>query len=191
MKSLSLHINEALEELYHFTTYNSMISILLSDVLHGSDEICSDGTGPKFISLTRSKISTTGYPHGMTDDKIIRIVFDGKKLQSKYKIRPYDYFGCKGGSSKTLSMKPCWRNPDQFNLDDDTTYRNPNVEAEDRLFLNAGIMGIKDISLYIKEIQVKDGDFNRDQMRELGRMCIDRGVEMKVLPPKKFEFGRS
>ena len=88
-------------------------------------------------------------------------------------------------------MKPCWRNPDQFNLDDDTTYRNPNVEAEDRLFLNAGIMGVKDISLYIKEIQVKDGDFNRDQMRELGRMCIDRGVEMKVLSPKKFEFGRS
>lgn len=188
MKDLSLHINEALEELYHFTTYSSMISILLSDVLRGCDEVCSDGTDPKFISPTRSKISATGYPHGMIDDKIIRIVLDRKKLQSKYKISPYDYFGCKGGSSKILSMKPCWCNPDQFNLDNDTIYRNPNVEAEDRLFLNAGIMGVQDISLYIKEIQVKDGDFNREQMRELSRMCIDRGVEMKVLSPKKFEL---
>ena len=190
MKDLSTHILEALEELYHFTNYANLMSILSSDTLRGSDEVCSDGTDPKFISLTRSKTSLTGYPHGMTDDKVIRIVLDGRKLQSRYKITPYDYFGSRGSSSKTLSMKTSWSDPGQFNLDADTTYRNPNVEAEDRIFLNAGVKGISDISSYIREIQVKGGDFTRDQIRDLNSICNKRGIDMKILSPRRFEIGR-
>lgn len=183
-------VNESLEELYHFTNYNNIVNILFTDTLHGSDEVCSDGSDPKFISLTRSRISSIGYPYGMNDDKIIRIVLDGRALQSRYKIRSYDYFGSSRCSSKTLSMKTSWRNPDQFNLDDDTIYRNPNVEAEDRIFLDAGVTGISNISRYIKEIQIKKGDFHGKDTRKLKDLCSKRHIDLEVLEPRDFEYGR-
>lgn len=191
MKPLSTYISEGLDEYYHFTNLENILNILKDDFLAGSREVCDgDYSKPMFISLTRSKNSGTGYPHGMIDGKVVRIVLDGRKLTSRYKISPYDYFGNrKGKGTKTTVMYTSWEYPSQFNLDNDYIRRTPDVEAEDRLFLRPGVDGVKGICSYIKEIQVSDRDFGPMDKMKLLAACKKRRVKLVMMNPNDFELG--
>jgi hypothetical protein len=89
-------LNEALlQEVYHFSNLKKIISILKADKINLSTILShpSDATNMKnffFLSVSRTPSLVKGYSE-MSDNKCI-IVFDGQKLNSRYKTMPYHYF---------------------------------------------------------------------------------------------------
>lgn len=67
--------------LYHFTTVDSLKSILIDEGLKN--------TTNKYISFTRNFDLLNTSDNFRIGKHIIRFVFDGDKLSTKYKIEPY------------------------------------------------------------------------------------------------------
>lgn len=183
MKTIIQYINESLEELYHYTNIHNLSNICMEDCIFGSPD---DGHNeesiikhcPFFISLTRTRRGDMGYPAGLIDQQITRIVFDVDKIKSKFKIRPVDYM-----HGKALSIRSNWKNKEAF---DKHSIRDIqiNVENEERLYMKDD--QLKDLHKYIKEIHVCTDDLsNRD------RIAFDNyykiyNIPIKFLSKKEF-----
>ncbi len=92
-------INEAASPIvYHFTSVNRLSNILsknemfLTPTISSSNEKKMSGNKFYFLSLSRTKSITHGYGTKFTNPNSVRIKFNGNKLNSKYKIKPIDYW---------------------------------------------------------------------------------------------------
>jgi len=134
-------LNESLtDEIYHFTSFRSLNSILKTNQFLTTAAVASpsDMKFNKgkyfFFSTTRSK--ATGYTQGNT-----KLVLNGRKLNQKYKSTAIDYWQYS-------------KNRKDYN--DDNTYKMAlaSPESEDRIitnepFINNAISYINEIHVYI------------------------------------------
>ena len=161
MKHLYTHIMESIDTLYHFTNGGNMVNILKNDEFIASDE----GHG-KFISTTRTPYAKIGYPTGMIAKDIVRIVLDGKKLATKYKIKPYSWGASKG------------------NIHDP---QQTNVESEERIYLKQ--TAIPNFHKYIKKIQINTNTIDAGDADDIIRLSERMNIEVEVAESdKEFDF---
>lgn len=129
-------LNEMLSgDVYHYTNPNAILNILktnkinLSSNLGGSADLY--GGKPFFLSFSRTGSFKLGYGKKGGDAKA-RIVFDGNKLNTRYKSIPVDYWGVKSNST-------------------DINYRDA-FEFEDRILSDKPV--IDNALAYIKRIDM-------------------------------------
>lgn len=177
MKKLFFYIKESFAELYHFTNIGNLLNIIKNDEFITSAD---DGYTPNkykyYISLTRMKCAFTGYPTGMIDDKIVRIVFNGK-LANKYKIKPVDW-----GKAKTFALKSMWGET-AFNAMKDDLMLQTNVEAEERVCTNDDC--IKNISKYISKIETYKNYLTQQEKREIEKYCLNNNITFIIYDNEK------
>lgn len=167
MKPLKDYIFEAMEELYHFTNAYNLVDILKDDTWVSSN----DNDEELYISTTRTRNANFGYPTGLLDDdNVVRVVFDGKKLNSKFKIKSVDKM-----HGKRLAVKANWPNPDDY--DKYFNAHQTNVEAEDRVLVNAET--VPHVSKYIKAIHVNLSNIENKYLTEIAKLCREYKIELK------------
>lgn len=79
--------------LYHYTSFSNGLWIIKSNTLKGSI------SKPSFVSLTRDK--SFHKQHRIMAGTDLRLVLDGDKLSTKYKIKPHD-FGAEDESEERI-----------------------------------------------------------------------------------------
>ena len=95
-------LNEMLSgDVYHYTNPNAILNILKTNKINLSSNLggAADqyGNKPFFLSFSRTGSFKLGYGKKGGDAKA-RIVFDGGKLNTRYKSMPVDYWGLKGST---------------------------------------------------------------------------------------------
>lgn len=183
MKALKEYITEAMQELYHFTNAYNLVAILKDDTWVASIGDDDENPDQTYISTTRMKYAGTGYPTGLIDDRnVVRVVFDGAKLNSKYKIKPVDKM-----KGKWMAIKANWTEPDKFDKHFDGL--QTNVEAEDRVFVNTE--KIKDFHKYIKAIHINLSNIENKYLKEISKYCREYNIELKRYKNySEFNLGR-
>jgi hypothetical protein len=167
------------DEVYHFTTLSSIISILKDDIFYlkyGEDDDYINGYN--YLSLSRTKSSKTGFYKLNNDwnekelydlDFIVRLKLDGRKLSQTYKGQPFNHF--------------------KFANKDDR-----NFEYEDRILSNKD--RIENFSKYIIQIDIKkvdnyyeDVDYRDPQeiIDELQNLCNQRNIKLNIVNPNKID----
>lgn len=141
MKVLSFkqHLMEKIDDynLYHFTDYDSLISILESGLIE-----------PTYDKLSGSGLSLTRNKNLKWTDSIIRLTFDKNELTSRYKIKPIHWF----------NMKHNWQGKDDYrkygsDKKPETGQNIPANQYEER------VLSEKDIPIkYIKSIKILNKD---------------------------------
>jgi hypothetical protein len=134
-------LNEMLSgDVYHYTYPNAILNILKTNRINLSSNLggAADqyGNKPFFLSFSRTGSFKLGYGKKGGDSKA-RIVFDGGKLNTRYKSIPVDYWGVKSNST-------------------DINYRD-SFEFEDRLLsdkptIDNALSYIKRIDMVIKDM---------------------------------------
>lgn len=181
MQSLTNFINESLYELYHFTNASNLVGIIERD-----EWVCSvDDNDEMYISTTRSKNGSTGYPTQLIDDSnVIRIVFDGKKLNTKYRIKPVDKM-----HGKWMAIKANWTNPEGFDSSRHEIMKQGNVESEDRVFINSET--VQHVHKYIKSIHIDLSNLDSKYIEPIEEYCKKFNIELKQYEnTRKFNIGR-
>lgn len=185
MKGLYTYINEAMEELYHFTCSYDLVGIAKNDEFYSSK---NDGHSPKgfdyYMSTTRSKNANTGYPSQIWGDELVRIVLDGRKINSKMKIQPLDF-----SPSKGRAIRVNWNNVEDFDKYKDSIMMQSNVEAEDRILLNK--KSIPNFHIYIKEIHICKDDISDKYYKPIKKYCDKYNIPLIEFEDKrKFNRGK-
>lgn len=167
MKQLKDYILESMQELYHFTNAYNLVNILKDDTWIASNDYDKE----LYISTTRMRNANLGYPTELIDDtNMVRVVFDGAKLNSKYKIKPVDKM-----KGKWMAIKANWAEPDSFDKYFDR--HQTNVEAEDRVFVNTEkILGV---CKYIKEIHINLSNIENKYLNDIIKYCRKHNIELK------------
>ena len=183
MKSLQT-ILEGLEQLYHFTHIGNLIRIMEKDqwTCSMNDGICDFECPDFYISLTRSQNAATGYPTGLDEENLVKVVFNERKLHSRFKIKSVTF----QKNSKNTAIKGEWEKRgrvDAFNTYKDEYMKQTNVEAEDRLFSNKQY--ISHISKYIDKVIINGGDCDEKKKDELIGWLEKRNVSYEVAQSTK------
>lgn len=183
MKALIEYITEAMQELYHFTNAYNLVHILRDDTWVASIDYDDDYQEYPYISTTRTKYGNIGYPTGLLDDNnVVRVVFDGAKLNSKYKIKPVDKM-----KGKWMAIKANWTDPEKF--DRHFNAHQTNVEAEDRVFIDTE--KISGVSKYIKAIHINLENIDNKYLTDIIKHCKKLNIELKQYKNyKDFNLGR-
>ena len=186
MKHLSQIIFEGLEYLYHFTHIRNMINVLEKDrwMCSINDGVCDFKCPDYYISFTRSQNTVSGYPTGLDETDLVKVVFNERKLHSRYKIRPITFH--KG--SKKIAIKDEWEKRgkvDMFNSYKDEYMKQTNTEAEERLMTDDKY--IQNISKYIHKLIINADKVSDDNLlRQLQELCLKRKIECQIVPEKVF-----
>lgn len=185
MKELKDYILESMQELYHFTNASNLVAIMKDDTWVSSIDYTDDYQEYPYISTTRMKYAGTGYPTQLIDDtNVVRVVFDGSKLNSKYKIKPVDKMG-----GKRWAIKANWSDPERFELNKSEILKQGNVEAEDRVYVTSE--EIKGIHKYIKAIHINLSNIENKYIKEIREYCQKYDIELKRYKNfSEFNLGR-
>ena len=163
-----------------------MINILEKDrwTCSMNDGVCDFECPDYYISFTRSQNAATGYPTGLNEDDLVKVVFNERKLHTRYKIRSITFH--KG--SKKIAIKGEWEkrgNVDTFNTYKDEYMKQTNTEAEDRLMTDDKY--IQNISKYIHKLIINADKVSDDNLlRQLQELCLKRKIECQIVPEKEF-----
>ena len=179
MKQLKDYILESMQELYHFTNAYNLVAIMKDDTWIASNDYDKE----LYISTTRMRNANFGYPTELIDDtNVVRVVFDGRKLNSKFKIKPVDKM-----KGKWMAIKANWAKPENYDKHFDA--HQTNVEAEDRVFVNAEkIFGV---SKYIKAIHINLKNIDNKYLTDIIKYCKKHNIELKQYKnDKEFNIGR-
>ena len=140
---MQLHglLNEMLSgDVYHYTSPNAILNILKTNKINLSSNLggAADqyGNKPFFLSFSRTGSFKLGYGKKGGDAKA-RIIFDGAKLNNRYKSMPVDYWGLKGTAD--INSR------DSFEYEDRILSDKPTID-------NA-LSYIKRIDMLIKDIE--------------------------------------
>ena len=168
-----------MQELYHFTNAYNLVAILKDDTWVASNDYDKE----LYISTTRMRRGDFGYPTELIDDtNVVRVVFDGRKLNSKFKIKPVDKM-----KGKWMAIKANWVEPESFDKHFDS--HQTNVEAEDRVFVNTE--KIKDVRKYIKAIHINLSNIENKYLKEISKYCREYNIELKRYKNySEFNLGR-
>ena len=146
-------INESLSQrAYHFTSLFALLNIADSNTFKCSPSY-NDGTKqmydvieyPYFFSTTRVKDGRFGYSNSFG----VRIELNADMFNSRYKAKPYNFFGKKEGESEKQGNIKMY-NDDE--VDDDVRKYQLSIENEDRVFVRTPY--IQNASKYIKRVDV-------------------------------------
>ena len=181
MKHLSEYIIESQRELYHFTHSDNLINIIKNDEWVGSSD---DGIN-FYISTTRTKNAEIGYPTQMWISKnVLRVVFNGRLFNSRYKITPIDKMG-----GKKMAIRANWPDPQIFDQNKDEIMKQGNVESEDRVLIKGE--SIKQVHKYINAIHINMENIDSDHIEIISKYCDKYGILLVKFPTtKKFNLGR-
>ena len=141
--------------IYHFASLPNLINILKENRLRASNKV------QKYISFTRDKnfykASDTRTIWGV--DTEVRIVVDGDKLSTKYKIEPYNFFNTRKkmdlydkGEYEERVVSPVINNLDQYVIAYEILYINAMGENSDYDELRDEAMSLNS---KVKEIKPK------------------------------------
>ncbi len=175
-----------MDELYHFTDGASLHNILksdkfiLTDVRYGmGDESINKGYR-YYMSLTRTPNSTIGYPSGMLAKDLCKIVIDGHKLNTKFKIGPVNW----AGNAKGQAIRASWDEPEKnFDPWKSERMKQTNVEAEDRVFSNKP--EIPHFSKYIKRIYINTDTIHPKDAEEIIKYCERLDIHLVICTDTK------
>lgn len=167
MKLLDLLYESLTDTVYHFTITDKLIKILQNDAMNfstalGSEEDLRNRGKYNFLSFTRSKMS--GFKDGD-----VKIVFDGRKLNQKYKSIPFDFFqNKKNDKHKWVSYV------DALN----------SLEQEDRIISND--LEIPNVSKYIKEIHIFDeaAEYNPNYLEWIFYKTQEKNIPLYIYNKK-------
>jgi len=125
MKIINL-INEMISgDVYHYTSANAVLDILKKNTFNLSSSLGTPsdkfGNKPFFLSLSRTGSFKLGYGQKGDQNIRVRIVFDGNKLNNKFKSIPVDYWQMKSLDSP---KRPTFEYEDRLLSDNPTI---PNV----------------------------------------------------------------
>lgn len=141
---MQLHglLNEMLSgDVYHYTYARPILNILKTNKINLSSNLGTHadeyGNKPFFLSFSRTGSFKLGWGKKGTDGRS-RIVFDGAKLNNRYKSMPVDYFGWKGMATDINAR-------DSFEYEDRILSDKPTID-------NA-ISYIKRIDMIVKDIE--------------------------------------
>lgn len=147
-------------DLYHYTSIVNAAGILRDNILYKNSSGLEShiNVGKKYdidsyISLTRDRKLHKSLPDIHSTNVVIMI--DGDKLSENYKIIPYN----------------------DFHMNN-----NPRItEKEERVLLRENQRGIKDISKYIKKIDIIDNyaekkQYHLSKLNELRDWCVKRNI---------------
>jgi len=170
-------------QIFHFANLRNIKEILKSNRINFSTHL---GTGADdrqskgfyFLSLSRTKSAQAGYGRGQAGTSqgfpagvVARINFDHRKLRSKFKSAPVDYWQRKDiEQMKKMGLRP-----------DDIMHRMMrDFEYEDRLFSDKPIL--ENASQYITSISIhipKDFEYGY-QVRDILRAAQERNIQVYV-----------
>lgn len=176
MKSLYTYINESEELLYHFTNGRNLVNILKADKFIGCEGDSMSPNYKYYMSTTRQPYAGTGYPTGMFERDICKIVLDVRKLNSKYKIMPVTWF--KG--SKNLAIRdndPHW---DEYKED---RMKQTNTESEDRVCFNTPT--IPHFNKYIKAIVLDTNTIDPSDADDIIKYADKYGIDVLIAQTTK------
>lgn len=193
MDKLYTYITEAMDELYHFTNLDNMVSIARDDFMAGYEQSIvrpSDNTTTTcfMISTTRMRYAKGGYPATMINQNLIRITLDGRAIERKYELRNWVY-------------DSSYRNPVGAHIYRRNRHLDPYgdwtqlFEAEERIVISKGD-GINDFHKFIKRIDICSTRISMDPDWEqkydaLERYCNEYGIELKLYHTvRDFDYGR-
>lgn len=180
MRSLSNYLIESLQQVYHYTNYGNLFNILKENqfVLSENDDY-GDSKYKYYMSTTRQRNALTGYPTGMINPKISRIILDYDLLRSKYKIGPVDW-----GKSKKFAIKTNYPGDiEYFDKWFDSIRLQTNVEMEERVYSNKEV--IPHFVAYIKQIDVMSGWLTKHELDELKEVCSNIGLNLNIYNTEK------
>ena len=168
------YLNEGFggEYYYHYT--NRLIDILKSDQLNLSSTLGTSGDRLTkkffFLSLTRTPNREIGYGRHSR----FRIVFDAKKLKSRYKIIPVDYW-----QNKNPADYPAFKNMQvgKQTLKDLNSEMNMRNEYEERLVSDRSY--IKGIFKYIDHIDMIL-EKNNNSIKKIIELCKQNNIKYFV-----------
>ncbi len=177
------NIVESIQELYHFTTVNCLMSIIDEDKFICSvDDYHNDGY-PYYMSLTRKRSALDGYPQAMLSSNLVRIIIDADALKSRYKIKSMDY-----GPAKWHAIKSNWKDKKAFDDNRDEIMKQSGVESEDRAYIKDEV--IQDFHKYIKGIHLDASKINKYQYEEIKRYCEKYNINLTTSTHSRFMLGR-
>lgn len=92
---------------FHNTSLRNLFDIVKSDRFYLTTNLgtSSDQLSSKFYYLSVSRIKFGGYARSMSENGLVNIVLDGKKLNQRYKGGPVDYWGQELRSAGTSAQK--------------------------------------------------------------------------------------
>ena len=178
MKSLYNTIQESLSELYHYTNGRNLVKILKYDIYKLSENDGYTKSYKYFMSTTRSKFSGIGYAQQLINRDVVRIVLDGDKLASKYKIIPIDVL-----KGKSWAIRANHVDPKAFDDNYNELMKQASVESEERLLSNNS--EIRDFHKYIKYIYLDTNTINAKDADDIIRFADRLGVEVKIAENSK------
>ena len=157
MKILEVYkqvLNEMLSpEEYHYANGGVIYDIIKGDQLNLSSALSgADAKGHKFffLSLSRTGSFKLGYKRGQTN--LVRIVFDGGKLNNNFKSIPIDYWGDKGSLNGGAGF-----------------------EYEDRLISDKSV--IQGINKYILRVEgIFDDERYYRNIQDVLNICKEKGI---------------
>lgn len=167
-------------QLYHFTSFNGLINILKSDTFKGSSaNVDKDDLDFKSFRLDAEKLKDKGiyslYFFSTTRDKLlylkdpkiasyeVRLVLDGDKLSSKYRIEPYYFY--------------------HDEMIDEPNPKYDQDESEERIILKNS-KEIPNASSYIKKIQILMDNISGDKTKEID-LLISKYPNIELLFKEK------
>ncbi|MCH5167844.1 MAG: hypothetical protein J1F35_08195 [Erysipelotrichales bacterium] len=209
MKSLVEFIKESLDEYYHFTSMDNVVKILEENRFKCStreDEFLIaqndkenendrkydlyvreyESKFPYFLCTTRQKSGSNGFAlQSRKLENRCRIVLDGNKLNSKYKIIPYNFFGSEEGK---LSAHR------EYNKDyQKYVGKNRGDESEDRVLSKKKF--IDNASNYIIRIDFCPSDseyLDEETFKQFKKLSKERNIDIYIYPDKKsFDLGKN
>jgi hypothetical protein len=155
-------------QLYHFTSLKSLIKILSSNTLISSPDYKPhpEHEGPltslHYFSTTRDKFLYKKNPKIASYD--VRLILNGDKLSSKYKIEPYYYY--------------------HDEMIDEPAPKHDQDESEERIiFKNPG--EIPNASNYIIKIQILLDNVNINKSLDTIKYLIDKYPNIEILDKEK------
>jgi len=151
--------------IYHFTYINKVINILNHNTLNLTSKIGSspDDLDSKYyyMSFTRSKSSKLGYGAKFNFEGAVRMTFDGRKLNQKYKVKPVDYW--------------------QYPKTPQSMNQTSSDEMEDRLVSDDN--SIPNANKYIMSIDILMGESGIDE--SIITNCKSLGITLNLFDNKE------
>jgi hypothetical protein len=153
-------------QLYHFTSLQALAKILNSNILQASPDLkVSSDDGPVtdfyYFSTTRDKFLYKKNPKIASFE--VRLVLDGDKLSSKYKIEPYYYY--------------------YDEMIDEPAPKHDQDESEERIVLKNS-KEIPNASNYITKIQILIDNIDKDKIDEI-KYLVDKYPNIEILNKEK------
>lgn len=172
--------------IYHFTFANKLINILKTNQINltpifGTTADLELNSGKMYtLSLTSSRSSDIGYAASLPKQELVRITFDGRKLNYNFKSKRVDYWQHPKDPNNPLYK------PNQSETPKDTKLFYKHIsrqnELEDRIISDKNT--IKTINKYIDKIEILNIDI--ENAETIKWYCDSLNIPLYIYDQEKY-----